>query len=101
MKEMHRYFFLITPFSTTEKPIPFLFVFETENNDTVGTYTVYHHHPDAQAYWSDWLSRRYFIPQKFVNRFGYSGVQAGPLRDDDHFRELLELAQVSPDGIIA
>lgn len=97
---MHRYFFLITPYTPTEDAIPFLFIFETENNDTNGTYTVFHHEPALQAYWSDWLSRKYFVPEKFVTRFGYGGVHAGKLRDDDHFRELLAIAHVAPEGIL-
>lgn len=100
MKEMHRYFFLITPFSPTEDAVPYLFVYETENNDTVGRYTVYHHHPESQKYWEGWLNEKYFVPERFVTRFGYSGVRAGKLRDDDHFRELLGTVRVSPEGIL-
>ena len=86
----HKYYFLIgqNVFTDVERPTT-LFIYETENDDEVGKYTAYHRDSERQDYWNGWLERTYFVPAVFVNRFGYSAVDAGPLRDEGHFQELL------------
>lgn len=71
-----------------------LFIYETENNDTNGEYTVYHRDPDRKKYWEQWLKDKYFPPSKFVTRFGYSAVEAGKIRDEAHLRELFEECEI-------
>lgn len=90
-----KYYFLVGPNSPDSKAPPMLFIYETENNDTNGEYTVYHRDPDKQEYWEQWLKNKYFPPAKFVTRFGYSAVEAGPLKDEEHFEELLKEAGIS------
>ena len=75
---------------TDNEPPQLLFIYETENNDEVGVYTAYHKDKERLAYWSRWLERLYYPPYRFVNRFGYSSVWAGPLRDEEHFQELMK-----------
>ena len=75
-----------------------LFIYETENNDDKGKYTVYHRDKERQEDWENWLDSKYFPPYKFVNRFGYSAVDAGPLKDEDHFQELLREAGIIRDS---
>ena len=72
------------------EPPKLLFIYETANNDDVGVYTAYHNDKERLADWSHWLEHRYFPPHIFVNRFGYSPVWAGPLRDEEHLQELLQ-----------
>jgi hypothetical protein len=85
----HKYFFLVGPNSIDSSAPSTLFIYETENNDTNGKYTVYHRDEKRQNYWEKWLEQDYFTPSQFVNRFGYSAVDAGPLKDEGHFQELL------------
>ena len=85
----HKYFFLVGPNSIDSSAPSTLFIYETENNDTNGKYTVYHRDEKRQNYWEKWLEQGYFTPSQFVNRFGYSAVDAGPLKDEGHFQELL------------
>jgi hypothetical protein len=90
----HKYFFLVGPNSIDSSAPSTLFIYETENNDTNGKYTVYHRDEKRQNYWEKWLEQGYFTPSQFVNRFGYSAVDAGPLRDEGHFQELLREAGI-------
>jgi hypothetical protein len=91
----HKYFFLVGPNSTTNLEAPStLFIYETENNDEEGKYTAYHRDKDRQDYWNKWLDNRYFVPFVFANRFGYSAVEAGPLKGEEHFQELLKEAGI-------
>ena len=91
----HKYFFLVGPNVVTDNKAPStLFIYETDNDDDKGKYTVYHRNKERQEDWQDWLENRYFPPHQFVNRFGYSAVHAGPLRDEDHFQELLRKAGI-------
>lgn len=95
----HKYYFLVGPNSVTNVDAPStLFIYETENNDEEGTYTAYHRDKKRQDYWREWLVRNYFVPATFVNRFGYSAVDAGPLKDEDHFQELLREAGIIRDS---
>jgi hypothetical protein len=91
----HKYFFLVGPNSTTDfEAPPTLFIYETENNDTEGKYTAYSGDETNQEYWNRWLERQYFRPHAFANRFGYSAVEAGPLKGEEHFQELLREAGI-------
>ena len=102
----HKYFFIVTPFTDEagfraafpdeeyRKPPRTLFIYETENNNDVGKYTAYSSDKSIHAYWNDWLARRYYEPSRFVNRFGYSGVKAGKIRDATHLRELFERCEI-------
>lgn len=91
----HKYFFLVGPNSTSNVNAPStLFIYETENNDEEGKYTAYHRDSEKEDYWNGWLANLYFVPAVFVNRFGYSAVDAGPLRDEGHFQELLREAGI-------
>ena len=91
----HKYYSLVGPNSTSNVNAPStLFIYETENNDEEGKYTVYHRDEKRQNYWEKWLEQDYFTPSQFVNRFGYSAVDAGPLKNEDHFQELLREAGI-------
>jgi len=89
-----KYYFLVGPNSVDSSAPSTLFIYETENNDTEGEYTVYHRDEKRQNYWEKWLEHGYFTPSQFVNRFGYSNVDAGPLKGEDHFQELLREAGI-------
>jgi len=97
----HKYYFLVGPNSTTNLEAPStLFIYETENNDTEGKYTAYSGDKENEEYWNRWLERQYFRPHAFANRFGYSAVEAGPLKGEDHFQELLrEVGIVNRDTV--
>lgn len=91
----HKYYFLVGPNSTSNVNAPStLFIYETENNDEEGKYTAYHVNSERQDYWKKWLEQDYFTPSQFVNRFGYSAVDAGPLKNEGHFQELLREAGI-------
>jgi hypothetical protein len=91
----HKYFFMVYPFSTgNSDDLPTLFIYETENNDDKGKYNAYSGDEANQDSWNGWLRRRYYTPIEFASRFGYSTVQAGPLRDEEHFQELLRKAGI-------
>lgn len=89
-----RYYFLVGPNSPESVAPPTLFIYETENDDTKGTYTAHHKDKDRQETWERWLKNRYFPPSKFVTRFGYSAVAAGKIRDEAHLRELFEKCEI-------
>jgi hypothetical protein len=91
----YKYYFLVGPTVTVNTDAPStLFIYETENDDDKGKYTAYHRNKELQEDWESWLNRQYFPPYKFVNRFGYSPVDAGPLRGEEHFQELLRKAGI-------
>ena len=91
----HKYYFLVGPNSITDFEAPStLFIYETENNDTEGKYTAYSGDKENEEYWNRWLERQYFRPHVFANRFGYSAVEAGPLKGEEHFQELLREAGI-------
>jgi hypothetical protein len=99
-----RLFIRVTPWTNPdelgewEPGTPTLYVYEADSETPdQGTYVAYNVNPDRQMYWSDWLRRHYYAPDRFVNRFGYSSVDAGQLRDNDHFRELLEKVGFGPE----
>jgi hypothetical protein len=94
----YKYYFLVGPSLPEPGASSMLFIYETENNDDKGKYTVYHRDKERQEDWENWLKHRYFPPYKFVNRFGYSAVDAGPLKDEDHFQELLREAGIIRDS---
>ena len=89
-----KYYFLIGPNSVDSDAPSTLFIYETENNDTEGKYAVYHRDEKRQNYWEKWLEQDYFTPSQFASRFGYSNVDAGPLKGEDHFQELLREAGI-------
>ena len=89
-----KYYFLIGPNSVESSAPSILFIYETENNDDEGKYTVYHRDEKRQNYWEKWLEQGYFTPSQFVNRFGYSAVDAGPLKGEEHFQQLLREAGI-------
>ena len=89
-----KYYFLIGPNSVDSSAPPTLFIYETENNDADGKYTAYHRDEKRQNYWEKWLEHGYFTPSQFVNRFGYSNVDAGPLKGEEHFQQLLREAGI-------
>lgn len=100
-----RLFIRVTPWISPDRPeewepsTPTLYVYEAEpETPDQGVYVAFNISPDSQMYWTDWLHRHYYPPHRFVNRFGYSSVDAGRLRDINHFRELLEKVGFDPDA---
>lgn len=85
----HKYFFKVTSAFTVPDPSPLLFIYETENDDENGKYTLFCSDPTSKKYWDEWLERRYFEPARFAGRFGYRGVAAGKIQDDAHLQRLL------------
>jgi len=99
-----RLFIRFTPWISPDRPeewepsTPTLYVYEAEpETPDQGAYVAFNINPDSERYWSDWLHRHYYPPHRFVNRFGYSSVDAGRLKDNNHLRELLEDVGFSPD----
>lgn len=99
-----RLFIRVTPWTNPdvlgewEPGTPTLFVYVADSGDpNEGTYVAHNVNADSERYWSDWLHRHYYPPHRFVNRFGYSSVDAGRLKDNNHLRELLEDVGFSPD----
>lgn len=87
------YYFIVQSTPTFES-VPVLFIYTTENNDADGVYTAYSSDESAEEYWNDWLQKRYLVPGRFVNRFGYRSVTAGKVRDEDHLDELFKKARI-------
>lgn len=89
------YYFLVRPFSVENTDAPStLFIYKSDDEGKNGEYTAYHRDKDRQEYWNEWLKRNYFPPSQFVNRFGYSSIDAGLLKGEDHFQELLREAGI-------
>ena len=97
----HKYCFMVQPFKTIRSEVkPTLFIYETVNNDEDSQYTADNIDKDRENYWNGWLERSYDPPFLFVNRFGYSSIDAGPLKSEEHFKELLREAGIVNTEIV-
>lgn len=96
--EPTRYFFIVSGNDAQPMDHPLFFVYTTPTNDEHGSYTVRSADPERQAYWAEWLQRRYYTPSGFMTRFGYMNVDAGLIRDDYHMRELEDRCGLAADG---
>lgn len=93
-KKQASYYFMVTSGPPLEESAPVLFVYVTEHDNTEGVYTAYSSDKTAEDYWNGWLKEKYFVPEKFMTRFGYRDVRVGKVRDEDHLDELFKEARI-------